>query len=97
MIVAAADPAWTSYIKFKMPDHGVVAIRTGATPSIGRYYAGIGTINLGLTVNPVSGDLFVTNTDALNLTSFEENLCGHWVNNRVTRIQAATGTVTPFV
>ncbi len=76
LIVAATDPAWASYIKFKMPDHGVVAIRTGPTPSIGRYYAGVGTINLGLTVNPASGDLFVTNTDSLISPSLRRTFAG---------------------
>ena len=96
LIVAASNAAWTSYITFKMPDNDVVAIKTGASPSIAGYYSGVGTINLGLAVNPVTGDLFVANTDALNLTAFEPNLRGHWVNNRITRIQVATGTITPF-
>ncbi|HXM40129.1 MAG TPA: YncE family protein [Bryobacteraceae bacterium] len=96
LIVAATDPDWSSDIKYKMPDNGVVAINTGATPSVAGYYSGVGTINLGLAVNPVSGDLYVANTAALNLTSFEPNLDGHWVNNQITRIQVASGTVTPF-
>jgi len=96
LIVAASNPDWTSYLTFKMPDNDVVAITTGATPSVAGYYSGVGTINLGLAVNPVTGDLFVANTDALNLTNFEPNLDGHWVNNRITHIQVATGKVTPF-
>jgi YVTN family beta-propeller protein len=96
LIVAATDPNWTSYVKFKMPDNDVVAIKTGATPSIAGYYSGVGTVNLGLAVNPVTGDLFVANTDALNLTAFQPNLDGHWVNNRITQIQVATGKITPF-
>jgi DNA-binding beta-propeller fold protein YncE len=96
LIVAATDPAWSSYVKFKMPDNGVVAIKAGPTPSVAAYYPHVGTINLGLAVNPVTGDLFVANTDALNLTFFEPNLLSHFVNNRITRIQTGTGTVTPF-
>ena len=65
------------------------------TSSVAGYYSAVGTINLGLAVNPVTGDLYVANTDALNLTNFEPNLRGHWVSNRITRIQVATGTVTP--
>lgn len=96
LIAAANDPNWSSYVTFKMPDNDVVAIHTGATPSVAGYYSGVGTINLGLAVNPVTGDLFVANTDALNLIHFQPNLDGHWVNNRITRIQVATGTITPF-
>lgn len=96
IIVSATDPAWAKDIRFKMPDNGVVAIATGASPSIAGYYSGVGTINLGLAVNPVGGDLFVANTDAMNLTFFEPVLCGHWVNNRITHIQISNGAVTPF-
>jgi YVTN family beta-propeller protein len=96
LIVAANDPNWTQYITFKMPDNDVVAIQTGSSPSVSGYYSGVGTINLGLAVNPASGDLFVANTDALNLTFFQPNLRGHWVNSRITRIQVASGQVTPF-
>jgi DNA-binding beta-propeller fold protein YncE len=94
LIVSATDQAWSSHIKYTMPDHGVAAISTGEHRTVS-YYAGVGTINQGLAVNPVNGDLFVANTDALNLTMFEPNLCGHWVNNRITHITVATGAVTP--
>jgi YVTN family beta-propeller protein len=105
LIVAATNPAWTKVIKYTMPDNGVVAINTGPSPSIAGYYSNVGTINLGLAVNPVNGDLFVANTAALNITCsasnnpvvcFEPNLQGHWVNNQITHIQVATGQVTPF-
>ncbi len=96
LIVAASDPKWSSYITFTMPDNGVVKIATGIVPAISGYYTKVGTINLGLAVNPTTGDLFVANTDSLNLTNFEPSLRGHWVNNRITRIQVATGLVTPF-
>jgi DNA-binding beta-propeller fold protein YncE len=95
LIVQATDPNWTNIIKFKMPDRDVAVISTGSSPAVVGYYSGVGTINLGLAVNPVSGDLFVTNTDALNLIHFENNLLSHFANNRVTRIARSTGVVTP--
>ena len=96
LIVSATDPKWSQYITFKMPDNDVVSISTGPNPAVNGYYSGVGTINLGLAVNPVTGDLFVANTDSLNLTFFQPNLRGHWVNNRITRIQVSNGKVTPF-
>src|SRR5581483_3061507 len=96
LIVAATDPNWKKFVTFKMPDNDVVAIKVGPSPAVAGYYSGVGTINLGLAVNPSTGDLYVTNTDALNLTFFEPVLRGHWVNNRITRIHVATKTVTPF-
>jgi YVTN family beta-propeller protein len=95
LIVDARDPAWKQFIRFTMPDNDVVeidAVRLAVT----RYFSGVGTINLGLAVNPVSGDLFVANTDARNLVRFAPKLRGHFADNRITRISAATGTVTPF-
>lgn len=96
LIVAASNPQWSTYITFKMPDNDVVAITAGSSPTVAGYYSGLGTINLGLGVNPATGDLFVGNTDALNLTFFQPNLRGHWINNRITRVQVATGQVTAF-
>ncbi len=96
LIVAASDSQWSSYITFKMPDNDVVRIATGVSPTVAGYYSGVGTINLGIAVNPVTGDLFVANTDALNLTFFQPRLRGHWVNNRITRIQVANSQITPF-
>lgn len=96
LIVDATDPSWTpSFIKFTMPDNDVVEI-DAASLSVTRYFSRAGTINLGLAVQPVSGDLYVTNTDARNLIRFEPNLRGHVVDNRLTRISVADGTVTAF-
>ena len=72
LIVSATDPNWSSDIKYKMPDNGVVAIGASSDPSIAGYYSGVGTVNLGLAVNPVTGDLYVANTAALNLTAFKQ-------------------------
>ena len=95
IIVQATDPSWSSFIQFTMPDNDVVEI-DAASQTVTRYFSGVGTINLGLAVNPATGDLFVANTDALNLIRFEPNLLGHWINNQITRISIASGTVTPF-
>jgi YVTN family beta-propeller protein len=97
LIVSATDPKWQHYVTFKMPDNDVVEIAAGPSPSISGYYSGVGTINLGLAVNPATGDLFVANTDALNLTFFEPDLRGHWINSRITRIQPGRGgRITTF-
>ncbi len=97
LIVSANDPNWTSDLKYKMPDNDVAVINTtGATPTLQGYFSGVGTINFNLAVNPVTGDVYVANTDALNLTQYTTNIDGHFVNNRVTVIQKATGAVVPY-
>ena len=91
LIVDANDPAWNpSVIKFTMPDNDVAEIDV-ETLSVSRYFPRVGTSNLGIAVQPVTGDLFVTNTDARNLVHFEPNLRAHFVDNRVTRIPIIGG------
>ncbi len=94
IIVQYNDPSWSSFIKYTMPDNDVVSINASSL-TINGYFSGVGTVNLGLTVQPSTGDLFVTNTDALNLTRFQTNLNGHFVTNRVTKI-TPSGTVTAY-
>jgi YVTN family beta-propeller protein len=96
LIVAADDPAWSENIDYTMPDNDVVVIVNDPVPRVGGYYSGVGTVNLGLAVNPVTSDIFVANTEARNLVRFEPALRGHWVDNRITRIRRLTGQVTPF-
>lgn len=91
LIVDAADRTWKpSVIKFTLPDNDVAEIDV-ATLSVSRYFARVGTSNLGIAVQPRTGDLFVANTDARNLVRFEPNIRGHVVDNRVTRIPIAGG------
>ena len=93
LIVDASDPAWTNVIKYRMPDNDVAEIDVAGL-TVTRYFINVGTINLGLAVRPDNGDLYVANTDARNLTRFEPVLRGHLVDNRVTRIDSATGART---
>jgi YVTN family beta-propeller protein len=95
LIVDATDPAWTNVVKYSMPDNDVVEINV-ATLSVSRYFSRVGTVNLGLAVQPGSGDLYVANTDARNLTHFEPNVRSHAVENRISRISVAAGTNESF-
>lgn len=91
LIVHAEDPVWaSSAIAYKMPDNDIAEIDAG-TLSVSRYFSGVGTINFGVAVHPVNGDVYVTNTDARNLTRFETALRGRFVDNRVTRISSVSG------
>lgn len=90
-IVAADDPR----IKNIVLDHDVVEIDATNNSIVG-YASAIGTSLFDLKPRPGTGDLWVANTEALNLIPFEPQLRGRFVRNRVTRIAAGTGTVTPF-
>jgi DNA-binding beta-propeller fold protein YncE len=95
LIVDATDPAWTNVIKYTMPDNDVVEIDV-ATMTTNRYFTRVGTVNLGLVIQPGSGDLFVANTDARNLAHFEPGIRGFFVTNRFSRINITSGAVTNF-
>jgi DNA-binding beta-propeller fold protein YncE len=95
LIVDATDTNWSHVIKYTMPDNDVVEI-DATTLTVIRYFPRVGTVNLGLAVHPVSGDVFVANTDARNLVRFEPSVRGHVVDNRVSRIAVGDGTVTAF-
>ena len=96
LIVDASDPAfYPKTIDYTMPDNDVAAIGTTSL-AVTTYFPHLGTINLGLTVNPISGSLYVANTEALNLVMFETALNGHFVNHRITSVNPTTGQTTIF-
>ncbi len=95
LIVDAADPAWSGTVQYTIPDNDVVEIGVSSL-AVTRYYARVGTVNLGLAVRPTNGDLFVANADAANLTHFEPGVRGHFYTNRISRITVSDGTITPF-
>src|SRR5262249_62408513 len=82
-----------------------------ATPPVARAgsaFTGVGTVLFNMAVNPVSGKLYVANTDARNEVRFEGHnvsgpaqgapagsVRGHFAESRITAIDPATGAVTP--
>jgi len=99
LIVDATNPTWTSgpnaVIRYTIPDNDVAEIDTD-TLAVTRYFKGVGTVNFALAVRPNSGDIYVCNTDARNLTRFEPSVRGNLVSNRVSRISISNETVTHF-
>ncbi len=67
---------WSSFVRFDLPDNDVFHINANANPPIeepgptGRV-SGVGTILFNMVENPVSGKLYVSNTEALNEVRFE--------------------------
>lgn len=97
---------WDSSVRFSLPDKDVFVIDANANPpaqlsgSTG-FYTGVGTILYNMAVNPVSGKVYVTNTEAVNEKRFEgpgifagHSLRGHLHENRITVLDP-TGGVTP--
>ena len=61
---------WSNGIRFSLPDYDVFAI-DAATLDVAQSYAGVGTVLFNMAAHPVSGRVYVSNTDAQNLTRFE--------------------------
>lgn len=92
-VARIVDPLNTTLpVPYTVLDHDVAEINV-ATASLTRFFDRTGTVNLGIAVNPVNGDLYITNTDALNTIRFETNLNGHFINSRVTRVTTGVAPV----
>lgn len=91
LIVPASDPR----ILYTVLDRDVVEV-DAASGTVERYFGGAGTNLFDIAIHPVSGDLWVANTEALNLVRFEPELRGHFADNRLTRLDQQTGVATVY-
>ncbi len=61
-----------SKVPFSLPDHDVFVLDANATPPVETSaYDHVGTVLFNMAVNPVSGAVYVSNTDANNMDRFE--------------------------
>ena len=102
---------WDWFFMFNLPDKDVFAIDATSNPPLQKagtagFFAHAGTVLYNLAVNPVSGKVYVSNTDARNDHRFEgagayasqfgfDTVRGHNNENRITVIDPASGSVTP--
>jgi len=81
LIVPTDDPRITQTVL----DRDIAKIEAGSGQVVG-YYGGVGTILFDLAIHPTTGELWVANTEALNLIRFEPTLRGHFADSRLTRL-----------
>jgi len=102
---------WDDHVELGLPDKDVFAIDAAANPPAPKpagAFTGVGTVLFNMAVNPVSGKVYVANSDARNDVRFEgHNLFGptqgapagsvrgHTAENRITVIDPAASVVTP--
>ena len=90
---------WNNAVQFSLPDKDVFAVDANAlTEKVA--YAHVGTTLFNMTTNPVTGTLYVTNTEANNMGRFEgpgkfggSTIQGNIAKSRITVI--ANSQVTP--
>jgi YVTN family beta-propeller protein len=61
---------WNNAVKFNLPDKDVFAINATTLAQSG-FFAGVGTILFNMATNPVTGKVYVSNTEARNDVRFE--------------------------
>jgi YVTN family beta-propeller protein len=91
---------WNNAVNFNLPDRDVFAIDANSLGSAPTPFAHVGTVLFNMAVNPVSGKLYVSNTEARNEPRFEGPgvFAGHTVRGHLheARISIISGlTVTP--
>lgn len=86
---------WNNQVMFNLPDYDVFVIDANSSiPSQINAFSGVGTILFNMISNPVSGKIYVTNTEANNATRFEgtrsassySSVNGHLHESRITVI-----------
>ncbi len=93
---------WDEHVKFSLPDKDVFVIDATANPPVeisGAEYKGVGSTIFNMITNPVTGTVYVSNTDAANETRFEgpgiysgSSTRGNLHQSRITILK--NGTVT---
>jgi DNA-binding beta-propeller fold protein YncE len=99
----ANGAVFDDYVKIRLPDHDVFAIDATANPPqavAGSVYDHVGTTLFNAAINPKSGKLYVSNTDAHNDVRFEghnagvSSVRGNIVDSRISVIDPAAKSVS---
>jgi len=84
---------WTPAIPFNLPDYDIFIIDAAAEhPAVVDRVSSVGTVLFNMAVQPGSGDLWVTNTEAMNLVATEPALRATFADNRITRVRIQSAT-----
>jgi YVTN family beta-propeller protein len=83
---------WSAAVPFELPDYDVFAIDAAADdPAVVESISGVGTVLFNMAVQPGSGEIWVSNTEAFNFVPHEPRLQGKFAQNRVSRILFGAG------
>ncbi len=97
----AYGTAFDPFVRVSLPDQDVFAIdATANPPAQTKAFAHVGTTLFNMAVNPKSGKVYVSNTEAHNDTRFEghtpgfTSVVGNAVDSRITVIDPASASLT---
>ncbi len=93
---------WDACVNLNLPDHDVFRIDADNLSAPVTEFDRVGTILFNMVVNPISGKLYVTNTELPNHVRFEgpgnhggSTVQGHLSESRITVIDPAVSSVDP--
>jgi len=88
---------WDNAVRFNLPDRDVFAIDANNLATPPTSFAGVGTILFNMVTNPVSGKVYVSNTEARNEVRFEgpgvfggSSVRGHLHEARITVLDGSS-------
>jgi YVTN family beta-propeller protein len=88
---------WDAAVRFDLPDRDVFAIDANNLAATPTAFVGVGTVLFNMIANPVSGTVYVTNTEARNEVRFEgpgtfggTTVRGHLHEARITVLDGST-------
>ncbi len=84
---------WTAAVPFELPDYDVFVIDTAApeSPRVVERISNVGTVLFNMAVQPRSGEIWVSNTEAFNFVPYEPRARSRFAHSRITRIYPVTG------
>ena len=83
---------WTSAVPFDLPDYDLFVIDAADEyPKVIESISNVGTVLFNMAVQPGSGEVWVSNTEAFNFIAHEPRLQGRFAQNRITRILPRDG------
>jgi DNA-binding beta-propeller fold protein YncE len=84
-----ANRDWTAAVPFELPDFDVFVIDTsGDEAQVVDQISTVGTVLFNIAVQPGTGEVWVSNTEAFNFVPYEPALRGRFAVNRITRVVA---------
>jgi DNA-binding beta-propeller fold protein YncE len=91
----AVGRTWNAHVPFDLPDNDVFVFDANTLVK-GTVFSSVGTILLNMAINPMSGKIYVTNTDSPNHVRFEgpgihggSTVQGHVSESRITILDPA--------
>ena len=83
---------WTPAVSFELPDYDVFVIDTKSdSPKVVEEISNVGSVLFNMAVQPGSGEIWVSNTEAFNFVPYEPRLRAKFAENRITRIFPVSG------